>query len=89
MGTQKFTEQLQQEIENATALIKIGGTYQHYKASHKRYKVLDFVTLEATDELCVVYQALYGPGFKFVRPVSVWLEFVEWHGKQVARFTLV
>lgn len=89
MESHKSNEELQQEIQNAAVKIKIGGTYQHFKGTDKLYKVLDFATLEATNELCVVYQALYGDKLKFVRPVSVWLESVEWKGKTVPRFKLV
>lgn len=89
MGLHKSSEQVKAEIERASGQIKIGGTYRHYKAVHKLYKVLDFVLLEATNELCVLYQALYDDGFKFVRPVSVWLEKVEWNGQTVPRFVLV
>ena len=89
MGTHKADQQLLDEITDAGQKIKVGGIYQHYKGAHKRYRVLDFATLEATDELCVVYQALYGSGFKFVRPVSIWLENVEWEGQTVPRFSLV
>jgi hypothetical protein len=83
----KSVEQIQQEIAEASEKVKVGGIYTHYKGADKRYKVLHFSSLEATDELCVVYQALYVPGdLSFVRPVSVWLETVEWEGKTVPRF---
>lgn len=89
MGLHKTEDELKQEIVKAGKLIKIGATYQHYKGAHMLYKVLDFATLEANDELCVIYQASYGAGFKFVRPVSVWLENVEWEDKIVSRFELL
>lgn len=89
MGTLKDEDVLRAEIAAADIKIKVGGVYQHYKGAHKTYKVLDFATLEATDELCVVYQALYGAKFKFVRPVSIWLETVEWEGKKLPRFRLL
>ncbi len=89
MSAHKTEAELQQEIVEASKLIKIGATYQHYKGADMLYKVLDFATLEATNELSVVYQTLYGAGLKFVRPVSVWLENVEWKGKTVPRFKLV
>jgi hypothetical protein len=89
MDDHKSEDQIQQEISEAARLIKAGGTYQHYKSTDMRYKVIDFAIIEATDELGVIYQALYGSGLKFVRPVSVWLETVEWEGQTVPRFKLI
>lgn len=89
MGTHKPEDQLLKEIAEARKHIKVGATYQHYKSPEKLYKIEGFTTLEATDELCVIYKALYGPGFTFVRPVSIWLENVEWQGQNVPRFTSV
>lgn len=45
--------------------------------------------LEATDELCVIYQAQYGEKLTFLRPLTIWLEKVEWEGKTVPRFTKI
>lgn len=86
MVKHKSENKIQQEIAAAKQQITIGGTYQHYKGTQLLYKVIALATLEATDELCVVYQALYGDNLKFVRPVSVWLDSVEWAGKTVLRF---
>lgn len=85
----KSLEQLEQEVADASKRITLGATYSHYKGADKIYKVLHFATLEETDELCVVYEALYTNGLKFVRPVSVWLETVEWKGKAVPRFAII
>jgi hypothetical protein len=43
--------------------------------------------IEANDELCVIYQAQYGEHLTFLRPLTVWLEDVEWEGRTVPRFT--
>jgi len=87
MDEHKSHEELVQEVEEAKKQLKIGKTYQHYKDPKKLYKIEHFATLEATDELVVVYHAEYGPGMYFVRPLTEWLEQVEWHGKTVPRFT--
>jgi hypothetical protein len=90
MDEHKTTKQLLDEVAEADQKVTIGGIYVHYKGSDKLYKVLHFATLEATNELCVVYQPLYIEEILlFVRPVSVWLEMVEWEGKTVQRFTPV
>ena len=89
MAEHKNPQQILAEITAASQQITLGGTYVHYKGD-KHYKVLHFATLEATDELCVVYQPLYcETSLLFVRPVSVWLEMVEREGKTVQRFTPV
>ena len=89
MDEHKSHEALVIEVEAAKQLLTIGKTYQHYKDPKKLYKIEHFATLEATDELMVVYHAQYGPGMYFVRPLSEWLERVEWQGKTVPRFTPV
>jgi len=80
---------LAKELEDAKARVTIGATYRHFKGADKLYKVMGLGFLEANDELCVIYRALYGESLTFLRPVSVWLERVEWEGKTVPRFTLV
>jgi hypothetical protein len=87
MEPHKPHDQLKQEITTAGQQIKIGGNYAHYKSADKVYRPLYFATLEANDELCVVYQAQYGDKLYFVRPVAEWLETVEWQGKRLKRFT--
>jgi hypothetical protein len=78
---------LAEEIENAKSKVTINSKYRHYKSPDKIYKVIGLGFLEATDELCVIYQAQYGEHLTFLRPLTIWLEQVEWEGKTVARFT--
>lgn len=80
---------LAQEIEAAKRQIVIGATYQHYKGVDKLYTVTGLGFLEATDELCVIYQAAYGERLTFLRPLTSWLEQVEWDGQTVPRFRKV
>ena len=86
MDEHKSHKQLVKEVEDANKKLTIGKTYQHYKDPKKLYKIVHFATLEATDELVVVYHAEYGQGMYFVRPLTEWLEVVEWQGKTVPRF---
>ena len=85
----KTEEQILAEIEEATTKIEVGASYCHYKDRSKVYKIQGFGTLEADDSLCVIYQAQYGKQLTFIRPVSIWLEQIEWQGKKVPRFTKV
>lgn len=73
-------------IDDAKSKVTIGATYVHYKGADKIYQVIGLGFLEATDELCVIYQAQYGKQLTFLRPLSIWLERVEWEGKTLPRF---
>ena len=55
--------------------IKINGIYKHFKGDY--YLVLDVATYTETDELCVVYRALYGDNLLWVRPLSMFLSEVD------------
>lgn len=75
---------LKELLTAAAGQVTVGATYMHYK--QKPYVVLDLAILEATNELCVVYQAQYGQRLVFVRPLSSWLETVPHSGKAAPRF---
>lgn len=61
-----------------------GKIYKHYKGN--LYKVLCIANHSETLEKMVVYQALYGNGEIWVRPLSMWSEKVLVDGKQISRF---
>ncbi len=52
--------------------IVIGSIYEHYKGL--RYKILAIARHSETLEELVVYQALYGEGDVWVRPLTMFLE---------------
>lgn len=85
LGQQLSEDEISDQIRAAAEQVAIGAIYLHYK--QKTYKVLGLGTFEATGEPCVIYMALYGQNLTFIRPVSAWLEEVEWQGKTVKRFT--
>ena len=89
MEPHKSHDQLKQDITLASQEVKIGTDYVHYKNANKTYRPLYFATLEATDELCVVYQAQYDDKLVFVRPITEWQETLEYQGKTLKRFTPV
>jgi len=86
MEDHKTHDQLLNEIEEAKKKVELGLTYVHYKDAKKLYKPIRFGTLEANDELCVIYEAQYGPGLTFIRPVKEWVESINWNGRLVKRF---
>ena len=87
--THKEQLELVKEIEEANKKIAVGAEYWHHKSKHKIYRVISLGFLEANDQLCVIYQAQYGEKITFVRPLTVWLENVEWEGKIVPRFSKI
>ena len=60
------------------------GLYRHYKG--KDYRVIGVARHSETEELLVVYQALYGERGLWVRPAAMFNETVEADGKRLPRF---
>ncbi len=89
MDEHKSQDELLKEIDDAKKLIKVNGIYSHYKSLDNHYRVVDIAILEATDEPCVIYKALYGNNITFVRAVSVWIQKVEFNDTVVPRFSEV
>ncbi|GGJ81396.1 DUF1653 domain-containing protein [Pseudomonas matsuisoli] len=63
------------------------GLYRHYKGAE--YRVLDTVRHSETEEVLVLYQALYGERGLWVRPLSMFVESVEVDGELLPRFALI
>ena len=80
----------QEPLSSFSALaqsIIVGSLYEHYKGL--RYKIIGVARhSEALEEL-VVYQALYGEGGLWVRPLAMFLENIVINGQSKPRFKLV
>ena len=63
------------------------GLYRHYKGHH--YRVLGLARHSETEEVLVVYDALYGSRGRWVRPAAMFVETVEIGGRRVPRFEWV
>lgn len=64
------------------------GRYRHYKGND--YLVLDVARHSETEEVLVVYRALYGEGGLWVRPHAMFLETVTLpEGAVVPRFVWI
>jgi len=63
------------------------GRYRHFKG--REYQVLHLAKHSETQEIMVVYQALYGEREIWVRPASMWNETVEQDGRIQKRFTQI
>lgn len=64
----------------------VPGLYRHYKGQH--YRVLGTARHSETEELLVMYQALYGERGLWVRPAAMFAETVIVDGVNVPRFAL-
>ena len=60
------------------------GIYRHFKGN--RYEVIGMANHSETMEPMVVYRALYGENGLWVRPASMWNEFIDRDGYQGPRF---
>ncbi len=63
------------------------GVYAHYKGG--KYEVIDLVKHSETEELFVLYRALYGDKGLWVRPLDMFQETVEVDGEKRLRFSFV
>jgi cyclomaltodextrinase len=63
------------------------GTYEHYKGN--RYEVLGVGRHTETLEELVIYRSLYGTNDLWLRPLTFFLETVDWEGKVLPRFKLI
>jgi hypothetical protein len=69
---------------------KPGEIYRHYKRGWE-YRIVCVAVIEATEEPCVVYEALYEHAEHrfWVRPLEEFCMDIEWEGKLVPRFKLI
>ena len=67
--------------------LRPGAIYTHFKGN--KYKVLFTARHSETQELMVVYQALYGEKGLWVRPAAMWGETVKREGYSGPRFTYI
>ncbi len=63
------------------------GTYEHYKGN--QYQVIGIAKHSETLEELVVYRALYGEHGLWVRPLEMFIEYVEINGIRVPRFKFI
>lgn len=82
-------KQLNRLLEKAKSKTKVGDIYYHYK-NPQHYYVIDSVgLLEASEEPCVAYRALYGRKFLWVRTFNEFTKVENLNGKHVRKFTKV
>ena len=59
--------------------------YRHFR-NRKLYHILEYATIESTEEEAVVYEAMYDDHRVWIRPKSNFFEEVSFEGKMVPRF---
>jgi hypothetical protein len=60
------------------------GRYRHYKGNE--YELIDIATHSETEQKMVIYKTLYGNQSLWVRPLDMFIEKVNFNGKEVKRF---
>jgi len=83
----KMNQESLQDFSSLARSVQLGSTYEHYKGM--RYKILGVGRHSESLEEMVVYQALYGAGDIWVRPVTMFLENVLINGELTPRFKKV
>lgn len=78
--------ELEAELERARQLVEVGGEYYHYRNPKDKYTVTGLGIIEATQEVGVIYEKGSLRALTWIRPLSSWLEQVEYEGKMVPRF---
>ncbi|WP_158771447.1 DUF1653 domain-containing protein [Paraglaciecola sp. L1A13] len=63
------------------------GKYRHYKGND--YEVIGVARHSEDESELVVYRPLYGERGLWVRPLSMFLEFVEIDGESIPRFARI
>lgn len=67
--------------------IIVGSLYEHYKGL--RYRIIGVARHSETLEEMIVYQALYGEGGIWVRPLAMFLENITINGQSQPRFRAI
>ena len=73
-------------LEQAVAAIP-PGRYRHFKG--REYEVLAIARHSETEEVMVVYRAVYGERGIWVRPAEMWNEIITRDGRSFPRFERV
>lgn len=82
--------QLIKKLDSVKEQIGVGKKYFHYKHHDQIYQILRIGIIEKTEEICVIYEALYGEKVVWVRSLDDFLAKVKLEdGTEVDRFTKI
>jgi hypothetical protein len=83
-------KELLDQLEQARKEVVVGALYVHYRDRRNPYRVIDLAILEASQEPSVLYKKESASSdlssITWVRPLSSWLEKVDFEGSMVSRF---
>ena len=83
-------KELLAQLEQARKEVVVGDLYAHYRDLKNPYRVIDLAILEATQEPSVLYRKENASSalssIVWVRPLSSWLEKVNFEGTMTPRF---
>ncbi|HWA52413.1 MAG TPA: DUF1653 domain-containing protein [Patescibacteria group bacterium] len=65
---------LEEKLNKGIKKVKVGGIYFHYKNPNHYYVIESVGFIESSEEVAVVYRALYGKGIVWVRPLEEFLQ---------------
>jgi len=82
-----MSKKLTDDILMAKKKVKVGAHYYHFKNPDKLYLIEQIGLLEETEEVCVVYKALYGEKIVWIRTLENFLSKKETEKGEVVRFT--
>ena len=81
---------LKKELDEAAKIISVGSKYYHFKHPEQFYEIIYLGVLENGEEVCVIYKALYGERFVWVRTLINFLSKKKLeNGTEVDRFVKV
>lgn len=80
---------LKSELVRLGQTVRVGDEYAHYAHPGRRYRIISIGVLEASQELCVIYQAISKPDLVWVRPVANFLEEIQTPAGKVPRFSKI
>ena len=81
--------ELKNDLREAETLVHIGARYSHFKTPGSEFVVIGLGILEETEDVAVIYQSQQDDNFTFIRPLSSWVERVEYEGARVPRFSKI
>ncbi|MBU0570359.1 DUF1653 domain-containing protein [Patescibacteria group bacterium] len=82
-------KEFNKKIKKARKRVWVGAKYYHFKNPKDLYVIEQIGVLENTEEVCVVYKALYGEEIVWIRTLENFLSKKETEKGEVVRFTKV
>ena len=65
---------LEEKLSKGFKKVKVGQIYFHYKNENNYYVVESIGFIESSEEVAVIYRALYGKGIVWVRPLEEFIK---------------